>query len=132
MMRLIVNLVNGKSIVFEKASPSWLVSEVRQKVQAQLPKGHRLASLKYLFTNVTDHRSIGHYGHGSDMTLRESLDFPGGFCNEWIPKAPECSICSDQLIERRFKTECGHTFHEACLMEWMTHKKTCPLCSTEL
>ncbi len=44
------------------------------------------------------------------------------------PKWVECSIC---LTKGRLrKTVCGHTFHTACLVEWVISQKSCicPLC----
>lgn len=40
----------------------------------------------------------------------------------------ECSICyeNDNLIVRRLS--CGHEFHIDCIDEWLSKKKTCPIC----
>ncbi|CAH0552071.1 unnamed protein product [Brassicogethes aeneus] len=41
-----------------------------------------------------------------------------------------CVICSD-LFEAHsevYSTQCGHTFHYACLMHWMERSKSCPQC----
>ncbi len=41
----------------------------------------------------------------------------------------ECAICYAPLSSMRtVSTSCGHTFHEACLLEWMKRQNTCPLC----
>lgn len=41
-----------------------------------------------------------------------------------------CVICSDLLLpsDDVFYTPCGHTFHFACLTQWLDRSKTCPQC----
>ena len=47
--------------------------------------------------------------------------------------AKECSVCLDSLDEgKTITTQCKHTFHFACLNEWMKEKKSCPLCRGQL
>ena len=43
---------------------------------------------------------------------------------------PSCIICHLGIDETDEIRECpnGHPSHEACLIEWLTHAKTCPLC----
>ncbi|XP_035826840.1 E3 ubiquitin-protein ligase TRAIP [Aplysia californica] len=48
----------------------------------------------------------------------------------------QCCICAD-LFENSATVNiaaapCGHTFHEACLMRWMTTSSTCPSCRTHV
>ena len=44
----------------------------------------------------------------------------------------ECSIClgefQDSPDEHIMLTPCGHTFHEACLVDWLIKNENCPLC----
>ncbi|XP_023225733.1 E3 ubiquitin-protein ligase TRAIP-like [Centruroides sculpturatus] len=41
-----------------------------------------------------------------------------------------CTICSDLFdeINSIVSTPCGHTFHDACLFQWLGQSKTCPSC----
>jgi hypothetical protein len=49
-----------------------------------------------------------------------------------VPSAPECcSICLEDL-DQHVTTRCGHMFHEACLAEWTSKNKTCPLCRSRI
>lgn len=43
---------------------------------------------------------------------------------------PSCIICHMSIDETDEVWECpnAHPSHEACLIEWLTHAKTCPLC----
>lgn len=44
----------------------------------------------------------------------------------------ECSICLTELNdapeEDALLTACGHTFHRACLLEWLVKTEQCPIC----
>jgi len=43
-----------------------------------------------------------------------------------------CSICLDKIQdEQKIITECNHTFHNDCLLEWYKYKRTCPMCRSE-
>lgn len=41
-----------------------------------------------------------------------------------------CPICSDLLMpsDDVHMTPCGHSFHYACLLQWLQRSKTCPQC----
>lgn len=46
-----------------------------------------------------------------------------------------CVICSDDFAEAGAPVvvlACGHTFHDACIREWLTRRHTCPTCRWEL
>lgn len=51
-----------------------------------------------------------------------------------------CVICQEFLVDTAKKEEesvirlisCGHIFHKRCLVGWMRHKQSCPLCRQEL
>jgi len=43
----------------------------------------------------------------------------------------ECPICLCILI-KKIDTECGHEYHEICLLEWQKISLTCPLCRRHL
>jgi len=47
----------------------------------------------------------------------------------------ECVVCRD-LFETSQKViqlpACGHIFHEACALQWLTHHNACPYCRREL
>jgi hypothetical protein len=45
-----------------------------------------------------------------------------------------CVICQEDYKEDSecSKLYCGHKYHKHCISEWITHKKTCPLCNTRL
>ena len=40
---------------------------------------------------------------------------------------PDCSICIEN-VDRGFKLECGHYFHNKCITHWLLENKTCPVC----
>ena len=43
----------------------------------------------------------------------------------------ECPICSDTKMVKR-TTNCGHSFCDGCLQEWLKSSKKCPFCMVEL
>ncbi|GLT48869.1 hypothetical protein SLA2020_224600 [Shorea laevis] len=45
----------------------------------------------------------------------------------------KCSICQEEYEadDEMGKLYCGHSFHIQCIKQWLTHKKTCPVCKTE-
>ena len=47
-----------------------------------------------------------------------------------IRLTPTCSICLDDLSIMNCCTikSCSHTFHSACLWQWLCTMKCCPLC----
>ena len=54
----------------------------------------------------------------------------------------ECAICKDTLgppappghtpKQAATTRSCGHTFHKQCLWEWLSRKRTCPICRKDL
>ena len=42
-----------------------------------------------------------------------------------------CCICLDDFLEG-VNLECGHSFHQACIKQWLESKKVCPLCRIEV
>lgn len=45
----------------------------------------------------------------------------------------ECSICLEQIDERRIlTTQCGHNFHISCLKKWLRMNDSCPVCRNDL
>lgn len=41
----------------------------------------------------------------------------------------ECSIClNDVKANEQYKSQCGHTFHHACMIHWLSTKNSCPVC----
>lgn len=42
----------------------------------------------------------------------------------------ECPICYDNEneIEQNIKLECGHKFHDKCILEWCKNSLSCPMC----
>lgn len=40
----------------------------------------------------------------------------------------ECCICLSPMREEIFKTECNHSFHTDCIMQWLNTNDTCPIC----
>ena len=45
-----------------------------------------------------------------------------------------CTICLIDFDQVAVVTElrCSHTYHTACIRQWLSHKHTCPLCLTKL
>ena len=41
-----------------------------------------------------------------------------------------CGICRESGCN--LKTECGHSFHEKCLNQWLKKKNTCPYCTQQV
>lgn len=45
----------------------------------------------------------------------------------------DCAICYDKLtIQSSTLTKCNHLFHQYCISEWLSIKRTCPLCNYHL
>ena len=46
----------------------------------------------------------------------------------------ECPICydNDNEIEQNIKLECGHKFHDKCILEWCKNNLTCPMCRDDI
>lgn len=71
--------------------------------------------------------------------LRTAADIPGGVEVDTAERPLEiptvdafgdCAVCMDQFMpaERGKRVPCGHVFHEACLMTWLSLHQSCPLC----
>ena len=45
-----------------------------------------------------------------------------------------CNVCLDIYKEGQIsiKLDCGHCFHEKCIVQWLTMRNTCPVCRHEL
>lgn len=114
----------------------------------------RLGLLASVFTGV----SANLLGRATDLAIElETLTSPSG--PAWgvtrerilqdapVVAAPEgeCSICLEGAGEadgeaateegrslRWRQLMCGHTFHEACLLEWLERGRRCPLCRLDL
>ena len=41
-----------------------------------------------------------------------------------------CTICLEDV--RSFPLECGHVFHNKCILKWLKDNDTCPNCRMEL
>uniref|UniRef100_A0A914PGY0 RING-type domain-containing protein n=1 Tax=Panagrolaimus davidi TaxID=227884 RepID=A0A914PGY0_9BILA len=48
------------------------------------------------------------------------------------PEIGQCSICLSNLnISNIYEvSKCGHTFHQKCILQWISIAKNCPLCRT--
>jgi hypothetical protein len=57
-------------------------------------------------------------------------------CNLHITsQSHDCVVCCDGLLGQETVIQlpgCGHIFHEACAMAWLTTHNTCPYCRREL
>ncbi|KAJ3440220.1 ring zinc finger protein-related [Anaeramoeba flamelloides] len=53
---------------------------------------------------------------------------------ELISNKCSCSICRASFKKNHniCKLQCTHCFHEGCLVEWLSNKQVCPLCSKEI
>lgn len=45
-----------------------------------------------------------------------------------------CNVCLENFIEGQIfiKLDCGHYFHEKCIIHWLKMRNTCPVCRHEL
>ena len=43
-----------------------------------------------------------------------------------------CVICIEPIGEKAAMLKCLHSFHQTCISQWLTHKKECPVCRTDL
>lgn len=48
-------------------------------------------------------------------------------CEFYTNNPPSCPVCLDG-INSGVRSQCGHTFHESCLMPWLSNHDTCPVC----
>lgn len=39
-----------------------------------------------------------------------------------------CSICCDNIDNNKITIECGHQFHNLCILEWLKYGNLCPNC----
>eukprot|EP00928_Gymnodinium_smaydae_P078124 TRINITY_DN6177_c0_g2_i1.p1 TRINITY_DN6177_c0_g2~~TRINITY_DN6177_c0_g2_i1.p1 ORF type:complete len:574 (+),score=100.33 TRINITY_DN6177_c0_g2_i1:121-1842(+) len=47
----------------------------------------------------------------------------------------QCAICLEELVPGREDLRalaCGHVYHHACVEEWLSQRRSCPLCTTEV
>lgn len=44
-----------------------------------------------------------------------------------VPSDPECIVCMDQLLCKT-TLECGHSFCQPCIVEWLAEHASCPVC----
>ena len=42
------------------------------------------------------------------------------------------SVYSNVFTNEVEKTHCGHTFHTACLQNWLSKNRKCPLCAKKI
>lgn len=48
-------------------------------------------------------------------------------------ESDECSICLEIMGRHTSRiTQCGHIFHQACLVAWLKDSTTCPICRDEI
>lgn len=61
--------------------------------------------------------------------VREMLDVQYPSCHS-LDCEGTCVICLETMqvdyVIRRFK--CGHSFHDECIIEWLTKENSCPIC----
>ena len=70
----------------------------------------------------------------SDLLLkifeeRNSLSIP--LTIRFHELASECAICQEEMKEGEVVIklpECGHAYHESCVLSWLQSQHTCPLC----
>ena len=45
-----------------------------------------------------------------------------------------CNVCLENYVEGQtsIKIECGHNFHDNCIIKWLKMRNTCPVCRHEL
>jgi hypothetical protein len=44
----------------------------------------------------------------------------------------ECSICLKSFGVKKATLECGHSYHDKCINEWLKNNKNCPLCRMDI
>jgi hypothetical protein len=49
-----------------------------------------------------------------------------------VPQNTTCSICQDTLTSSTRIRACGHTFHAACLDQWLQMNPRCPECRHDI
>ena len=72
--------------------------------------------------------------HGFKFELSEEIPHEEG--GSLLEGATECSICLGEFVNgdecRRLPSPCSHTFHTACIDEWLKLSSACPLCKRSL
>lgn len=71
-------------------------------------------------------RNVALFGAATVVSVTHALKF-----EVKAAKQTECAICQEDFApgERVSETQCGHTFHDACLNRWFTQEQnTCPMC----
>lgn len=69
------------------------------------------------FTSIEDFSSVTSLSH-PNPSIRESV----------------CSICHSTFLENHKLSllTCGHSFHEECIVNWLSRKSNCPICREEV
>ncbi|CAD8106050.1 unnamed protein product [Paramecium primaurelia] len=39
-----------------------------------------------------------------------------------------CSICLEDILEKRADLKCSHSFHQECIENWLKQRQKCPIC----
>lgn len=81
---------------------------------------------------------------GGDVTVRENVSTSTNTSSNTSSflgmksldkESPTCCICLSEYEkneELKEITPCGHWYHSMCILEWVKHHTTCPLCQVEL
>jgi hypothetical protein len=62
-----------------------------------------------------------------EASSTDDYDLVCGICSFNIS-----SIISDEQYGQLVKTSCNHFFHQVCLERWSKHKRTCPMCRSNI
>jgi hypothetical protein len=46
----------------------------------------------------------------------------------------ECTVCQQEFVQgaTAFRLPCSHTYHEHCILRWVAHSTSCPMCRLSL
>ncbi|EPY50316.1 ATP-dependent DNA helicase, variant [Schizosaccharomyces cryophilus OY26] len=111
----------------EQSSKSKPASESLDEMISRIDIPAHLLLLKELSTEKQNNlRKIGHFESRLRYlsNLYEHAVFKAG-------SKQQCIICRD-IIKKGFITTCGHFYCKDCLVAWLKHHPSCPMCKSKL
>ena len=72
------------------------------------------------------------HGHHHHSHRRSSNEIANRSVHVVIDAETECCICLDNTDRHWVSTPCAHSFHKACISEWVARSPSCPVCRVRL
>lgn len=95
-----------------------------------LTKSFNTTAINDIIKNIEDQITRKFNKIKLDKWVQEGPEPTQSATAQW-PADFECPICLELMTPQQKivkSTSCGHSFHRACIAEWMLKQSTCPLC----